>query len=53
MKATPATGFGFFGSAMKLPFHLFADEDDRVLSRLDEMHKSMPQTLPEKRFFRH
>lgn len=52
MKMQPTT-LGRFGSAMKLPLNIFADDEDRVLTRLDEMHKTMPETLPEKRFFRH
>ena len=41
------------GQAVKLPFNIFADDEDRVLARLDEMHRSLPDTLPEKRFFKH
>lgn len=52
MKAQ-SSAFGRFSSAVKLPFNIFADEEDRVLMRLEEMHKSMPETLPEKRFFKH
>ena len=47
------TTFGFLGQAVKLPFNIFADEEDRVLARLDELHQSLPETLPEKRFFKH
>ena len=47
------SALGFFGQAMKLPFNIFADEEDRVLARLDELHKDLPETLPEKRFFKH
>lgn len=52
MKQTPTT-LNRIGQALKLPFNLFADEPDHVLERLEEMHKSMPSTLPEKRFFKH
>jgi hypothetical protein len=52
MKSQNAT-LGFFGRTMKLPFNIFADEVDRVLARLDDMHKSLPDALPEKRFFKH
>ena len=52
MKMQPTT-LGRFGSAMKLPFNIFADEEDRVLTRLEELHKSLPDQLPEKRFFKH
>jgi hypothetical protein len=52
MKSQP-TPLGFLGQAIKLPFNLFADDEDRVLARLDELHKELPETLPEKRFFRH
>lgn len=52
MKAQ-STALGRLGAAVKLPFNIFADDEDRVLTRLDEMHKSMPETLPEKRFFKH
>lgn len=45
--------FGYLGQAVKLPFNLFADEEDRVLARLDEMHRDLPAALPEKRFFKH
>ncbi len=48
-----STTLGRLGNAVKLPFNIFADEEDRVLMRLDEMHKTMPETLPEKRFFKH
>jgi hypothetical protein len=50
------TPLGRLGDAMKLPFNIFADEeydDDKVLMRLDEMHKSVPDQLPAKGFFRH
>ncbi|MCB1405425.1 MAG: hypothetical protein KDK01_03980 [Rhodobacteraceae bacterium] len=52
MKAQPST-LGRLGNAVKLPFNIFADEEDRVLMRLDEMQRSMPEALPEKRFFKH
>jgi len=52
MKAQPTT-LGRLGNAVKLPFNIFADEEDRVMMRLDDMHKTMPVTLPEKRFFKH
>jgi len=41
------------GRAVKLPFSLFADEKDHVVKRLEEMHIHMPETLPQKRFFKH
>lgn len=39
----------------KFPFNLFAttQEPDRFTERLEELHKSVPNTLPEKRFFKH
>lgn len=40
------------GRAVKLPFNIFADDEDRVLQRLDEMQMTTPNTLPEKRFFK-
>ena len=52
MKSQPTT-FGFLGQAVKLPFNIFADEEDRVLARLEDLHKSLPDQLPEKRFFKH
>lgn len=52
MKSHHST-LGFLGQAVKLPFNIFADEEDRVLARLDEMQRSQPDTLPEKRFFKH
>tara|TARA_R110002124_G_scaffold95963_2_gene240253 strand:- start:4313 stop:4504 length:192 start_codon:yes stop_codon:yes gene_type:complete len=47
------TPLGRLGDAVKLPFNIFADEEDKVLMRLDEMHKSVPDQLPAKGFFRH
>ena len=47
------TPLGRLGDAVKLPFNIFADEEDKVLMRLDEMHKSVPDQLPVKGFFRH
>jgi hypothetical protein len=52
MKTQP-TAFDRISYAIKLPFNIFADDEDRVLTRLDEMHKAMPQSLPAKRFFKH
>ena len=52
MKSQPTT-FGFLGQTVKLPFNIFADEEDRVLARLEDLHKSLPDQLPEKRFFKH
>lgn len=52
MKIQP-TAFDRIGQAVKLPFNLFADDEDRVLARLDEMLEATPKTLPEKRFFKH
>ncbi|MCL4675547.1 MAG: hypothetical protein KJZ59_05880 [Pararhodobacter sp.] len=60
MKAQPST-FSRFGNAMKLPFSFFADEKDRhhsggtdrVSMRFDDLQRSMAETLPEKRFFKH
>ena len=28
-------------------------DDERYLQRLEDLHKSVPQVLPEKRFFKH
>ncbi|MFN4099449.1 MAG: hypothetical protein ACK4GT_06700 [Pararhodobacter sp.] len=39
--------------AMKYPLNLFADDDVRVLDRLDALHRQLPDALPQKRFFRH
>lgn len=47
------TALGLLGQAVRLPFNIFADDEDRVLARLDDMHKDLPETLPEKRFFKH
>ena len=47
------TPLGRLGDAVKMPFNIFADEEDKVMMRLDEMHKSVPDQLPEKRFFKH
>ncbi len=42
------------GQTWKFPFNLFATpEPDRFTERLEELHKSVPDTLPEKRFFKH
>jgi hypothetical protein len=42
------------GQTGKFPFNLFATpEPDRFTERLEELHKSVPDTLPEKRFFKH
>lgn len=43
---------GKVGRAVKLPFNIFAEEEDRVLQRLEEMQMNTPNTLPEKRFFK-
>lgn len=43
-------------SSGKFPFNLFAaqePDDERFNERLEELHKSLPSTLPEKRFFKH
>lgn len=38
----------------KFPFSLFATtEPDRFTERLEMLHKSVPNTLPAKRFFKH
>lgn len=47
------SAFDRLSNAIKLPFNIFADDKDRVMQRLDEMHNSMPDTLPKLRFFRH
>jgi hypothetical protein len=52
MKTQPSA-LDRLGYAVKLPFNIFADDEDRVLERLDTMHRTMPDTLPEKRFFKH
>jgi len=42
------------GQNGKFPFNLFAThEPDRFTERLEDLHKSVPNTLPEKRFFKH
>lgn len=51
MRTQPTT-LGRLGNAVKLPFNIFADTEDRVMMRLDEMHKTMPSSLPDKRFFK-
>ena len=53
MKHVQPTPTGLFGQGFKLPFNIFADEEDRVLERLDALHKSVPSELPAKRFFKH
>ncbi|MEZ5750953.1 MAG: hypothetical protein R3D60_02940 [Paracoccaceae bacterium] len=51
---TQANSFALLGQSFKLPFNIFADDDeDRVLARLDELHEMMPRDLPQKRFFKH
>ncbi|MCA2013183.1 hypothetical protein [Pararhodobacter sp. CCB-MM2] len=40
-------------NAVKLPLHLFADDEKKVLERYDSLHQHLPDTLPEKRFFKH
>ena len=50
---TQSNTLGWFGQAVRIPFNIFADVEDRVLTRLDEMHRSLPDTLPEKRFSKH
>lgn len=44
-----------FGS--RFPFNLFGERrepgNDRFADRLEALHKSVPGTLPERRFFRH
>lgn len=52
MKTMPET-IGKLISAGKFPFALFASDDSRINERLDELHRSVPSTLPEKRFFKH
>ena len=44
---------GLFEQAVKLPLHLFADDDKKLLERYDSLHRNLPDNLPEKRFFRH
>jgi len=42
------------GQNGKFPFNLFATpEPDRFTERLEDLYKSVPNTLPEKRFFKH
>jgi hypothetical protein len=41
------------GQAVKLPLNLFSDDEKRVYDRLDDLHRHLPDTLPEKRFFKH
>lgn len=50
---TPTSALDRLGYAVKLPFSIFAEDEDRMIERLDAMHRSMPATLPEKRFFKH
>lgn len=52
MRPQPST-FDRIGQALRLPFNLFADDSDHMLDRLEAMHRSMPGTLPQKRFFKH
>ncbi|WP_417587273.1 hypothetical protein [Pararhodobacter oceanensis] len=52
MTAQPST-LDRIGNAMRLPFNLFADDNDRMLERLDDMHKTVPTTLPKNRLFKH
>lgn len=44
-------------SGPRFPLNLFADRrelgSDRFADRLEALHKSVPGTLPEKRFFKH
>lgn len=39
--------------AVKLPLNFFADDEKKVLERYDSLHRHLPDTLPEKRFFKH
>jgi len=53
MKSMPDS-LAKLGQTGKFPFNLFAtQEPDRFTERLEELHKSVPNTLPEKRFFKH
>ena len=52
MRTTQST-LSAFGHSIKLPFNIFADDEDRVLARLDDLHKSVPTHLPKKVFFKH
>jgi len=53
MKSMPDS-LAKLGQTGKFPFNLFAtQEPDRFSERLEELHKSVPNTLPEKRFFKH
>lgn len=53
MKSMP-DALNRLGQTGKFPFNLFAThEPDRFTERLEELHKSVPNTLPEKRFFKH
>lgn len=47
------TAKGLLSQALSLPMNLFADDESRVLARLDDLHRNLPATLPQKRFFRH
>jgi len=49
----PKAALDLLSHAMKLPMNLFADDEKRVLDRLDDLHRHLPDTLPEKRFFKH
>ena len=53
MSALQKVALDLFGHAVKFPLNLFAEEETRVNERLDELHRQLPSTLPEKRFFRH
>lgn len=53
MKQIQTSPAARFGHGFKFPFNIFADDEDRVLTRLDDLHKSVPSELPEKRFFKH
>lgn len=51
MRTLPRT-LSRLGLNGKLPFNLLAD-DDRFHERLEDLHKTVPSILPQKRFFRH
>lgn len=47
------TALDLIGQAVKLPMNLFADESRKLNERFDALHRDLPDTLPEKRFFKH
>lgn len=53
MSALQKVAFDLFGQAVKFPLNLFAEDESKVNERLAELHRQLPSTLPEKRFFKH